>query len=97
MTKPRLKPARAKRAQLTFDWLSTDLIEILPAAVYVCDADAVVVAYNRRATELGSGKDALRKIDPQSLATGQRTSKVVGSDVVNEFNESLGRSDDTNA
>ncbi|HWD56635.1 MAG TPA: ATP-binding protein [Stellaceae bacterium] len=28
------------------------MIEILPAAVYVCNADAVVVAYNRRATEL---------------------------------------------
>jgi signal transduction histidine kinase/CheY-like chemotaxis protein len=34
------------------DWFSSDLIEILPAAVYVCDADAVVVAYNRRAAEL---------------------------------------------
>jgi signal transduction histidine kinase len=34
------------------NWFSSDLIEILPAAVYVCDADAVVVAYNRRATEL---------------------------------------------
>jgi PAS domain S-box-containing protein len=34
------------------EWLSTDLIEILPAAVYVCDAEAVVVSYNRRASEL---------------------------------------------
>ena len=34
------------------DWFSSDLIEILPAAVYVCNADAVVVAYNRRAIEL---------------------------------------------
>jgi PAS domain S-box-containing protein len=33
-------------------WFSPDLIEILPAAVYVCNADAVVVAYNRRAAEL---------------------------------------------
>ncbi|MBO0737103.1 MAG: response regulator [Alphaproteobacteria bacterium] len=35
-----------------YDWFSSDLIEILPAAVYVCDADGVVVAYNQRATEL---------------------------------------------
>jgi signal transduction histidine kinase len=34
------------------NWFSSDLIEILPAAVYVCDAKAVVVACNRRATEL---------------------------------------------
>jgi PAS domain S-box-containing protein len=34
------------------DWFSKNLIEILPAAVYVCDADAVIVAFNRRATEL---------------------------------------------
>jgi signal transduction histidine kinase len=33
-------------------WFSSDLIEILPAAVYVCDASAAVVAWNRRATEL---------------------------------------------
>src|SRR5471030_425392 len=34
------------------DWFSRNLIEILPAAVYVCDARAVVVAFNQRATEL---------------------------------------------
>lgn len=38
--------------QRRHNWFSSDLIEILPAAVYVCDADAVVVACNRRATEL---------------------------------------------
>jgi PAS domain-containing protein len=31
---------------------SQDLIEVLPAAVYVCNAQAVVVSYNRRAAEL---------------------------------------------
>jgi PAS domain-containing protein len=39
-------------SQLSSDWFSGDLLETLPAAVYVCDADAVVVAYNRRASEL---------------------------------------------
>ena len=41
-----------KKLRQELDWFSSDLIEILPAAVYVCDADAVIVAYNRRAAEL---------------------------------------------
>ena len=32
----------------------------------------------------------LMKVDPASLATGYRTSKVVGSTVVNEANETIG-------
>jgi hypothetical protein len=36
----------------------------------------------------------LFKIDPQSLATGYRTSKVVGSTVVNGANETVGTIDD---
>lgn len=39
-------------SQLSGDWFSGDLLETLPAAVYVCDADGVVVAYNQRAAEL---------------------------------------------
>lgn len=39
-------------AQLSSDWFSGDLLETLPAAVYVCDAEGVVVAFNHRATEL---------------------------------------------
>ena len=34
------------------DWFSADLVDSLPAAVYVCDAEAIVVAFNRRAAEL---------------------------------------------
>src|SRR5665213_816800 len=37
---------------------------------------------------------SLTKVDPQSLATGYRTSKVVGSTVVNEANETVGTIDD---
>lgn len=37
---------------------------------------------------------ALMKIDTQSLATGYRTSKVVGSTVYNEANETVGTVDD---
>nr|WP_294515982.1 PRC-barrel domain-containing protein [uncultured Rhodopila sp.] len=36
----------------------------------------------------------LLKIDPMSLATGYRTSKVVGSTVVNEANQTIGTIDD---
>ena len=37
---------------------------------------------------------ATMKIDPATLATGYRTSKVVGSTVVNETNETVGKIDD---
>jgi hypothetical protein len=36
----------------------------------------------------------LMKVDPTTLATGYRTSKVVGSTVVNESNETVGTIDD---
>jgi hypothetical protein len=36
----------------------------------------------------------LMKVDPASVATGYRTSKVVGSTVVNEANETVGTIDD---
>jgi len=36
----------------------------------------------------------LMKVDPASLATGYRTSKLVGSTVVNEANETVGTIDD---
>ncbi len=36
----------------------------------------------------------LMKVDPSSLATGYRTSKIVGSTVVNEANETVGTIDD---
>jgi PRC-barrel domain protein len=37
---------------------------------------------------------SLMRVDPQSVATGYRTSKVVGSTVVNESNEAVGTIDD---
>jgi hypothetical protein len=37
---------------------------------------------------------SLMKVDPQSVATGYRTSKVVRSPVVNEANETVGTIDD---
>ena len=37
---------------------------------------------------------ALVKVDPQTVATGFRSSKVVGTSVVNESNETVGAIDD---
>ena len=37
---------------------------------------------------------AITKVDPHALATGYRTSKVVGSTVYNEANETVGKVDD---
>ena len=37
---------------------------------------------------------ALVKVDPQTVATGFRSSKVVGASVVNETNETVGAIDD---
>ena len=37
---------------------------------------------------------SIMKVDPTSLATGYRTSKVVGSSVINEANETVGTIDD---
>jgi PAS domain-containing protein len=34
------------------NWFSTNFIDVLPAAVYVCNSSAVIVAFNQRATEL---------------------------------------------
>jgi hypothetical protein len=36
----------------------------------------------------------IAKVDPSSVATGYRTSKMVGSTVVNEANETIGTIDD---
>jgi signal transduction histidine kinase len=42
----------ATPSQISSEWFSSDLLETLPAAVYVCNAAGVVVAYNERASEL---------------------------------------------
>ena len=44
-----------KRSTLPFDWtrlFSRDVLENFPAAVYVCDAQGIVVAFNSKATQL---------------------------------------------
>jgi len=58
---------------------------------------AALVAASLAGNALAQGAPqnvALVKVDPQSLATGWRSSKVVGSSVVNDSNETVGKVDD---
>ena len=56
---------------------------------------AVAVALSEPAMSQGTPQTAaIMKVDPQTVATGYRTSKVVGSSVVNETNETVGTIDD---
>lgn len=58
-------------------------------------AAAIVVALSGPAFSQGTPQTlSVMKVDPHSLATGYRTSKVVGSAVVNESNETVGTIDD---
>ena len=62
----------------------------LLAGAAVLAASLGVPAYSQGAPQTVT----LMKVDPASLATGYRTSKVVGSTVVNETNENVGTIDD---
>jgi len=58
-------------------------------------AAAIAVALSGPAFSQGTPQTlSVMKVDHQSLSTGYRTSKVVGSDVVNEANEKVGTIDD---
>lgn len=60
-------------------------------------AGAVILVTALSAPALSQGVPqtlSLMKVDPASLATGYRTSKVVGSTVLNEANEKVGTIDD---
>lgn len=50
-------------SQLSHDWFSGDLLETLPTAVYVCNAEGIVVAYNHRASELWGRTPSLGDTD----------------------------------
>ena len=60
-------------------------------------AGTVVLAASIAVPALSQGTPqtvTIMKVDPSSLTTGYRTSKVVGSTVVNEANENVGTIDD---
>ena len=55
----------------------------------------VAAALSGPALSQGTPQTAvIMKVDPQSVATGYRTSKVVGSTVVHETNETVGKIDE---
>ncbi|MFZ0021753.1 MAG: PRC-barrel domain-containing protein [Acetobacteraceae bacterium] len=56
-----------------------------------------VIAAGLGSQAMGQGAPqtvAIMKVDPQTVATGFRASKIVGSSVVNEENETVGSVDD---
>jgi len=55
---------------------------------------AIVMALGGGAAHAQGAPQTLVKVDIQSLSTGYRTSKVVGSNVVNSANETIGEIDD---
>lgn len=62
----------------------------LVVSVAIATAALPGVAFSQGASQTV----ALVKVDPQTLATGYRTSKVVGATVVNDANETVGKIDD---
>ena len=63
--------------------------------IMLAGAASLAVALSAPAYSQGAPQTVtLMKVDPQTLATGYRTSKVVGATVVNEVNETVGTIDD---
>jgi PRC-barrel domain len=68
---------------------------ILVAVILMAGAAVLTASLSGPALSQGAPQTAsLMKVDPATLATGYRTSKVVGSTVVNEANETVGTIDD---
>lgn len=45
------------------EWFSKSLIDVLPAAVYVCDKDAVIVAFNECAADIWGRRPKVGQTD----------------------------------
>ena len=64
-------------------------------SIMLASAVSLAIAASAPAFSQGAPQTVtLMKVDPQTLATGYRTSKVVGATVVNEANETVGTIDD---
>jgi PRC-barrel domain len=64
-------------------------------SIMLASAASLAVALSAPAHSQGAPQTVtLMKVDPQTLATGYRTSKVVGATVVNEVDETVGTIDD---
>jgi hypothetical protein len=72
----------------------TRSITLVAGTLLACAAGVAAVMSGPAFSQGAPQTVALMKVDPQSLATGYRTSKVVGSTVVNEANETVGTIDD---
>src|SRR3954449_4402769 len=63
-------------------------------SIMLASAASLAVALSGPAHAQGAPQTVtLMKVDPQTVATGYRTSKVVGATVVNEADETVGTSD----
>ena len=68
---------------------------MLRSVLVVACASVLSVTLSHSAFSQGAPQTVtLMKVDPQTLATGYRVSKVVGSAVVNDANETVGKIDD---
>jgi hypothetical protein len=64
-------------------------------SIALMGAAVIAAAFSGPALSQGTPQTlSIMKVDPASLTTGYRTSKVVGSSVVNEANETVGTIDD---
>jgi hypothetical protein len=64
-------------------------------SIALMGAAVIAAAFSGPALSQGTPQTlSIMKVDPASLTTGYRTSKVVGSTVVNEANETVGTIDD---
>jgi sporulation protein YlmC with PRC-barrel domain len=64
-------------------------------SIILASAASLAIALSGPAFSQGAPQTVtLMKVDPQTLATGYRTSKVVGATVLNENNETVGTIDD---
>jgi PAS domain-containing protein len=62
----------------SLDWFSHNLISVLPAAVYVCDMDATVVAFNERALGLWGRTPAVGERDEKFCGSHSRLDAALG-------------------
>src|ERR1022692_948828 len=70
-------------------------VETMERPARIMSAVAIVAMLGAQSFAQGTPQTAgVMKVDPASVATGYRVSKVVGSTVVNEANETVGTIDD---
>jgi hypothetical protein len=75
--------------------LTTEKGSSMRRSIILACAASLAISLSGSAFSQGAPQTVtLMKVDPQTLATGYRTSKVVGATVVNDANETVGTIDD---